>query len=193
MEIKKPKDLHPIPENATRVFKGKIFDVYQWEQELYDGTKVTFEKLKRPDTVVVWPVLPSGTILLTKQSQPGRDDFIDVPSGRVDQGEDILEAAKRELLEETGYASDELVFWRSFQPTAKIEWFVYLFIAKDCKKVKEQNPDTGEKIETFEASFDDLLQISQQPNFRGTDSVRDFLEAKYNQEKYQELKDLFFK
>ncbi len=193
MEIKKPKDLQPIPENAQCVFKGKIFDVYQWEQELYDGTKATFEKLKRPDTVVVWPVLPNGNILLTKQSQPSREDFIDVPSGRVDEGEDVLEAAKRELLEETGYASENMVFWRAFQPTAKIEWFVYLFIAKDCKKVKEQNPDVGEKIETFEASFDEILEISQQPNFRGTESSRDFLEAKYNPKKYQEFKDLFLK
>ena len=65
-----------MPENAKCVFKGEIFDVYQWEQEMYDGTKATFEKLKRPDTVVVFPVLPDGQIILTEQEQPGKKLFV---------------------------------------------------------------------------------------------------------------------
>ena len=36
-----------IPKNATKVFSGKTFDVYQWEQEMFDGSKKIFEKLKR--------------------------------------------------------------------------------------------------------------------------------------------------
>ena len=35
-----------VPKQAKRVFKGVIFDVYQWEQEMFDGTKEIFEKLK---------------------------------------------------------------------------------------------------------------------------------------------------
>lgn len=49
MKIERPKSKQPIPENAKLVFKGKIFDTYQWEQEMYDGSRVTFEKIKRPD------------------------------------------------------------------------------------------------------------------------------------------------
>ena len=71
MEIKRPKSKQPIPDNAKKVFGGVLFDVYQWEQELFDGTKTIFEKLKRPDTVVVFPVLDDGKILLTEQEQPG--------------------------------------------------------------------------------------------------------------------------
>lgn len=95
MEIPRPKSKQPMPENAKRVFKGVVFDVYQWEQELYDGSKATFEKLKRPDTVVVFPVLPDGKILLTEQEQPGKDPFIGGLGGRMDEGEDMLETAKR--------------------------------------------------------------------------------------------------
>src|SRR3989344_90768 len=104
MEIKRPKSKQPIPENAKRVFRGVIFDVYQWEQEMYDGTRTIFEKLKRPDTVVVFRVLPDGKIILTEQEQPGgKGPFIGATGGRVDEGEDILAVAKRELLEESGY------------------------------------------------------------------------------------------
>ncbi len=84
MNLQPPKSKQPIPGNARLVFKGVIFDVYQWEQELFDGTKTTFEKLKRPDTVVVFPVLPNGKILLTKQEQPGKEPFIGATGGRAE-------------------------------------------------------------------------------------------------------------
>jgi hypothetical protein len=136
MNIQRPKSKQPIPDYAKRVFKGVIFDVYQWEQEMYDGTKATFEKLKRPDTVVVFPVLPDGRILLTEQEQPGKEPFIGATGGRVDEGEEILAAAKRELLEESGYEAEKYTLWHAAQPASKIEWAVYLFIAKGLKKLQ---------------------------------------------------------
>lgn len=190
-KIKRPKSAQPIPKHAKCVFKGVMFDVYQWEQEMYDGTKKTFEKLKRPDSVAVFPILPNGKILLTRQSQPGRDEFTDVPSGRIDDGEDPLEAGLRELKEETGYTSNDVILWKAEQATAKIDWAVYIFIAKNCQKVALQNVDHGEKIEVFEATFDELLDLSQRPDFRAKEVVVDFLHAYYNNNKKEELKKLF--
>jgi hypothetical protein len=86
-----------FPPHAKRVFEGVIFDVYQWEQELYDGRTVMFERLVRPDTVTVYGVLPDGKILLAEQEQPGKPAFVGPTGGRVDPGEDALTAAKREL------------------------------------------------------------------------------------------------
>ncbi len=191
MNIERPKSKQPIPEDAKLVFKGKIFDTYQWEQEMYDGSKTTFEKVKRPDTVVVFPVLEDGTILLTEQVQPGRDPFIDAPSGRVDEGEEVLEAAKRELVEETGYEADEYILWKAIHPVTKIEWVCYTFIAKGCKKVREEDPDNGEKIKLKPVSFDELLELSDSPIFRAQESVKDFFQARLNDQKYRELKELF--
>lgn len=191
MKIERPQSKQPIPEHAKLVFKGKIFDTYQWEQEMYDGSKVTFEKIKRPDTVVVFPILDDGTILLTEQVQPGRDPFIDAPSGRVDDGEDILEAAKRELIEETGYEASAYILWKAVHPVTKIEWVCYTFIAKGCKKVQEEEPDNGEKITLKPVSFDELLLLSENPIFRAQESIKDFFQARLSNEKYNELKELF--
>lgn len=191
MNIPRPASKQPIPEGAKCVFKGKIFDVYQWEQSMYDGSTQTFEKLKRPDTVVVFPVLDDGSILLTEQEQPGKKPFISAPSGRVEEGEDILEAAKREFLEETGYEATEYVLWKSVHPTSKIDWVVYVFIAKGCKKETDQSLDAGEKIELIQVSFDKFLQIGRDERFADKEIVPDLYEALLDYEKYEELKQLF--
>ena len=159
MEINRPKSKQPIPDNAKKVFDGVLFDVYQWEQELFDGTKTVFEKLKRPDTVVVFPVLDDGKIILTEQEQPGKEPFIGAAGGRVDEGEGILEAAERELLEETGYEASEFVLWDAQHPTSKIDWVVYTFIAKGLKKIADLNLDAGEKITLKPVNFDEFVDI----------------------------------
>lgn len=191
MEINRPQSRQPIPSNAKRVFTGEIFDVYQWEQTMYDGSTKIFEKLKRPDTVVVFPVLDNGTILLTEQEQPGREPFIDAPSGRIDDDEDILDAAKRELLEETGYKAQEYFLWKAVSPVTKIDWVCYTFIAKGCTKVTDQSLDAGEKITLKSVTFDELLKISRDKRFRAQESVVEFLEAQIDTEKYNELREIF--
>jgi len=51
MQIKKPVSSQPIPEDAKKVFKGEIFDVYQWELEGYDGKMRIFEKINEISNV----------------------------------------------------------------------------------------------------------------------------------------------
>lgn len=191
MNIKKPQSLQPIPENAQLVHKGILFDVYQWEQELYDGSKTTFEKLKRKDTVIIFPLLPDGKILLTEQNQPGMEPFIGATGGRIEPGEEILEAARRELLEESGYEADEFILWDARHPTSKIDWVVYTFIAKGLHKVSDLNLDAGEKISLKPVTFDELIEIGSKQNFAEKEIMYQLLEAKYNPEKKEELRKLF--
>ena len=58
-----------IPKNAKKVFGGVIFEVWQWKQKMFDGSYAVFEKLKRPDTVNVVPVI-GNKIMILIQRQP---------------------------------------------------------------------------------------------------------------------------
>lgn len=147
-----------IPNNATRVYKGIIFDVYNWQQNVFDGSFETFEMLKRVNTVEVIAVM-DGKILISHQSQPTKLDYYSLFGGRGEEGEDPITTAKRELLEEAGLESQNWELYRVKQPIHKIDWDIFTYIAKDCKKVANQKLDKGEKIETIECSFDEFIDI----------------------------------
>lgn len=193
MDKDRPYRKSTIPENAQRVFEGKIFDVYQWEQKLYDGTTETFERAARPDTIAVFPVLENGDIFLIKDTQPTRDTVITAPTGRIEEGETPEGAAHRELMEETGLSIGELIPWYSHQITSKIDWFAYVFIGKGCRKTKEPTPEAGEKIEPYPVSFEELTELVVSGKMRGNGLLeRYFFEASHDATKMAELKNKFF-
>ncbi len=187
----RPPSKQPIPPHARKVFSGILFDVYQWEQELFDGTKTTFEKLVRPDTVVVYPVLPDGRIVLTRQEQPGKAPFLGAAGGRVDAGEDPLEAAHRELREETGYTAKHMKLIDARHWTSKIDWVVYSFVATGITEGGERNLDAGEKIDLMPVTFDEFLEIGCREKFLEKELMPKLYEARLDKEKYEELKKLF--
>ncbi len=143
-----------IPADAACVFKGVIFDVYQWQQELFDGSTATFEMLRRPDTVLMICVKDDKLIFIREQ-QPRRPEYTRLPGGRVDPGEDWDTAAKRECKEELGLTFGEWRLVEVRQPVAKIEWFVATYLALDCNSEGETEHDPGEKIASVPMSFDE--------------------------------------
>lgn len=169
-----PKTAKLIPEEAERVFAGKIYDVYQWPQTMFDGSKETFEMLRRADTVKIVAILTpeeqeragftkaeQDKIIITKQEQPRKDIFYDYPGGRADDEDaDELAAAKREMLEETGMEFRNWKLVKVAQPFNKIDWLVYTFLATGFKNRGEQNLDAGEKIEVMAIDFDEVAKLA---------------------------------
>lgn len=183
---------YPIPKEARCVFKGVIFDVYQWEQEMFDGSFQTFEKLKRADTIQVIPILENGNILILKEKQPNTSVFTTFAGGRREKNEKPEETARRELLEETGLEAKEIILWKKFKPLSKIEWDVYYFFARGLTKKQEPDLDGGEKIEIEEISFEKFLKLTEDPTFRAGDLEKSLIIANYNQDKAEEIKKLFY-
>ncbi len=191
MTIPRPEPLQTIPDDARVAFRGKLFDVIQWNQKLYNGDTAVFEILRRPDTVVVFPILPDGRILLTRQEQPGKAPFIGAAGGRIDPGEDPEHAAARELLEETGHTAQKLTLWDARQVTSKLDWAVYTFIAHGVMPASAQNLDSGEKIDLMPVTFDEMLDFAARGDLAEGEMVPVFLHAYYNAERKKALQELF--
>ncbi len=65
------------------------------------------------------------------------------PGGQIEDGEAPEEGARRELLEETGYSAERLTLWKATQPSTKVDWAIFTFIAHSCAKTAEPHPDPG--------------------------------------------------
>ena len=180
-----------IPSEAKLVFKGKIFDVYQWEQKMFDGSFFTFEMLKRPNTVEIIAT-EKDKILLSHQSQPNKLDFYSLFGGRAEESEDPLSTAKRELKEEAGLESKDWELLRTYEPMHKIDWQIYMFVARNCKKVDDPKLDAGEKIETVKCTFDRFMQIIESDKYWGNELALDILKMKQDKKKLQEFKEKIF-
>ena len=160
-----PKNMRLPPPEAKRVFAGVIFDTYQWQQKMFDGSFSTFEMLKRPDTVEVI-ALKGDRIIVLEQEQPTLGSFRSLPGGRSDiEGEDELQAAKRETLEETGMRFERWKLLRAVQPHSKIDWVVYTFCADGFLGQDAQALDAGEKITITEWTFEEVKHNVEDPKF----------------------------
>lgn len=105
------------------------------------------------DAVVVLPVLPNGRVILQKTYKHGGGQIIaECCAGLMDDGEvDPLETAKRELLEETGYASSKWTALGSTLANATSSPMKYhFFLAEECQQVAGQNLESAEQIELVE-------------------------------------------
>jgi len=177
-----------IPDYAKCIFKGEVFDTYQWQQELYDGSFKTFEMLRRKHSINVI-ALQGKDIVYIEEEQPNKAPFRGLISGGAESyEEDPLETAKRELLEETGMISDEWGLLYSDNSTPRLDWTVYTYVAKNCQKVIDQNLDSGERIKVCKATVDNFCdELLTNKSFRAFSLKKDIM-TDINKDKMLEFK-----
>ena len=114
---------------------------------LPSGSEREFEiKLEGP-TAVVLALTPDEDVLLVREFRPGVEQVLrELPGGLVDDGEEPFEAARRELVEETGYAGD-LEYAGPIVDCAYSTRIRHTFVARDCVWVQEPAPGEGESPE----------------------------------------------
>ncbi|MCA9497441.1 MAG: NUDIX domain-containing protein [Nanoarchaeota archaeon] len=155
-----------IPDNAKCVFKGILFDVYQWEQKLFDGSYQTFETVKRIPSVQIIATTKENKVIILKEEQPHVGSFISVPGGRVERGDSEIETVHKELKEELGMKSDDIELWTTKNLGSKIEWTSNFFIARNCIEYCNTQLEAGEKIEREDLTFDAFIVETQKNEFR---------------------------
>ncbi|MGH7203550.1 MAG: NUDIX hydrolase [Candidatus Levyibacteriota bacterium] len=180
-----------LPPNAKKVFQGKIFSVFQWEQELYDGSTATFEMLKRPGTIQIIPT-SGNEVYLSYEEQPTKPRSFTLLGGRQEPHEEPLVTAKRELLEESGLESDDWKLLKKYQDEGKIDWPMYLYVARNCKKVADPHLDAGEKIEVKTVAWEQFLDIVSAEGFWGRSIANDILRMRLDPAKLEGFRHTIF-
>jgi 8-oxo-dGTP pyrophosphatase MutT (NUDIX family) len=173
-----PPKARLVPPNAKRVFKGIIFDVYHWQQPAFDGAPITFEMLKRPDSVVIIAVKDGKLVLGEERHAEIPEPFLGFPGGRHDRAEETeLQAAQREMREETGLTFKSWKLLDIRQVESKIEHFVYYFLAWDFEREVPTQLDASEQVSVKLLSMEEVKNMP--PAFR-TRSVKQLVLSRAN-------------
>lgn len=154
------KDLTEHELNSALVYSGKLLHVRRDEVRLPDGNTSVREYIKHPGAVVIIPITENGDIILERQHRyPLHRDFIELPAGKIDPGEETLMCAQRELREETGYSAQTWKYVTTVYPCIGYtdERLVY-YLARDLTFSACQR-DEDEFLEIFQLPFEQALDM----------------------------------
>lgn len=142
------------------VYKGDFLDVRRDEVLLPNGETGTREWINHPGAVVIIPILPNGEIALIKQFRyAARSEFLELPAGKLDEGEDPKACAFRELEEEIGYRAGKMQFIANIHPAIGFaNEIMSIYLAEDLKKTN-YNRDKDEFIELIPTNMEEALNL----------------------------------
>jgi ADP-ribose pyrophosphatase len=125
------------------------------------AVKDPYYVVERPDAAIIFPLTGEGEVVLVRQYRPPLERMeLGLPAGLVEEGEKPEDAARRELLEETGYSGDQ---WEPLgslasSPSLKDNW-AYLFLARGVEESASPDPDEHELVEVVRVPVGDLTGL----------------------------------
>jgi ADP-ribose pyrophosphatase len=156
-------------ERTTILDLGKFLKVENHIVELPDGTIINdWSWVVAPDFVLVAVFTPEGKLVCFRQTKYAVEGVTLAPvGGHIEPGEDPLLAAKRELIEETGYEAERWTFLGKYPVMANRGGGTgYLYLAQDAYWVSKQDSDDLEEQELILLDFDEVEQAIAEGSFK---------------------------
>lgn len=158
--------------------KKNFLSKEKYDCVLSNGSIIRREKLLKNNrdgsASIIFPITEEGKIILAIEPRVFTDKTVDIglPAGYIEDNELPIESAKRELLEETGYISDEFTHIGSFyQDQGCSEALNHYYIAKNCKRITNQKLDEGEFIKYILVSIEELKELLNEGYIKGLNSA----------------------
>lgn len=145
--------------DSELMYAGDFIQVRKDRVRLPDGAVSSREYITHPGAVAVLARLDNGNLVMERQYRyPLQREFIELPAGKIDDEEDILLCAQRELLEETGYVASEWIHLTTAWPCIgyadeRMEYFLASGLVHQGSQL-----DDGEFLEVFELSLPEAIE-----------------------------------
>ena len=154
------RNLEEVKKSSEEIFDGKILHLFKDTIELPNGNEATREVIRHVGAVSVVPLTDDGKVIVQRQFRyPLASVITEIPAGKLDSlTQDRLEAAKRELKEETGYTADEWIDLGVYYPAAAYcDEKLTLYLAKGLHK-GTQKLDEDEFLNVYEIPLEELVE-----------------------------------
>jgi len=157
--LQQDKDLIEEAVSSEEIYKGKIVHLFCDTVRLPNGKEATREVIRHVGAAAVVPLTDEGNVILVRQYRyPFAQVMLEIPAGKLDIGEDPIDCAKRELIEETGYDAKELVYLGAFYPSvAMLNEVIHLFLAKNMT-LCETNLDEDEFLHVEQRPLSEVVE-----------------------------------
>ena len=146
--------------NRTIVYRGNVFTLVRENVTLENGTTTDVEFIEHPGAAAIIPMLSDTRVVLLSQYRHALKSYIwEIPAGTLDPQEEIIDCAKRELIEETGYTAAQ---WHRLGEITPVPGYsderIHIFLATDLQPT-DRHLDADEVIEVKEVDFFKALEM----------------------------------
>src|SRR5690625_3220019 len=146
---------------TKEIFDGRIISVQVDDVKLPDGNIGKREIVKHPGAVAIIAITDDDKIIFVHQYRKTLEkSILEIPAGRLEEGEKPERTAVRELEEETGYTTDKLTYVTSFYTSPGFaNEIIHIYMTTSLKKLTEVvSGDEDEFIEIKKLTLDEAVQ-----------------------------------
>jgi ADP-ribose pyrophosphatase len=145
---------------SKTIHEGRVFSLVSENYTLENGVTSQMDYIQHPGAAAMVPMINSTEVILIKQYRHAVREFIwEIPAGTLDPRESPLSCARRELIEETGYAAAS---WQQLGTITPLPGCsnerIHIFLASELKSA-EQNLDDDEMLNVHQLKLEDALQM----------------------------------
>ena len=144
------------------IFDGQVLHVVRDTVELPNGKPASREVCLHIGAVAVIPITENGEVIAERQYRyPHGRVFLEIPAGKLDSADEIpLEAAKRELREETGAIAEKYTYLGKLIPSpAVLSEVIHLYLAEDLHFV-DRELDDDEFLDVVRIPLEELYRMT---------------------------------
>lgn len=165
------------------LYEGRVFRMVRENVTLPNGATADLDFVEHPGAAAVVPVFEGDEVVLVRQYRHALKDFIwEIPAGTLDPGESALACARRELIEETGYAAAS---WRELGVITPVPGYsderVFLFLAAGLSPAV-QALDSDEVLAAHRLPWARALEMVAAGEIRDAKSICGLLLARQRRE-----------